>query len=330
MTEPLVSAHMIAYNHAPYIAEAIEGVLQQKTNFPFELVIGEDCSTDGTREIVFEYQKKYPDIIRVVTSDKNVGGKKNSYRTMKACRGRYIAFCEGDDYWHHPEKLQKQVNYMESHPECGLVYSRYDVYDVKSKKEIKDFLNCGNWEVLKNPSISDFVAPRDELWVGCTTCTVMVRRTLYEQIIESDPYLHQGEQFLMGDTQLWAELSLISEVSYITESLATYRLLPESATRSEDIKKGLRFCISACEMKLYLCDKHKLSEDIRRKVESAWCNASLLLAFYEKNADLALKIKKKKQTFTWKQWLQYFGAKYLVINYVCRIAASSRNLFRNL
>ena len=81
--EPLVSVKMITYNHASYIGQAIEGVVGQKTTFPFELVIGEDCSTDGTREIVFEYQKKFPDIIRVITSDKNVGGKKNSRRVTK-------------------------------------------------------------------------------------------------------------------------------------------------------------------------------------------------------------------------------------------------------
>src|SRR3990167_48992 len=130
MTEPLVSVKMITYNHAPFIVQAIDGVLQQKTHFIFELVIGEDCSTDGTHEIVLEYQKRYPNIIRVVTSDKNVGMKKNSYRAMKACQGKYIAYCEGDDYWHHPFKLQKQVDYLESHSECGLVYASYNVYHV--------------------------------------------------------------------------------------------------------------------------------------------------------------------------------------------------------
>src|SRR4030042_6002267 len=123
MTEPLVSVKMITYNHAPYIAQAIEGVLQQKTNFPFELVIGEDCSTDGTRAIVLEYQRKYSDIIRVITSDNNVGAYENIRRTSKACRGRYVAFCDGDDFWHDPSKLQKQTDYLETHPECGLVYS---------------------------------------------------------------------------------------------------------------------------------------------------------------------------------------------------------------
>ncbi len=328
MAEPLVSVKMITYNHAPYIAQAIEGVVQQKTTFPFELVIGEDCSTDGTREIVFEYHKKYPDIIRVITSDKNVGMNANGYRTMKACRGKYIAFCEGDDYWHHPNKLQKQAKYMENHPKCGMVYSSFDVYDAESKKVIKDYLKSVNRDIPRNPCISDFVSPKDEVWVGAVTCTVMVRRALYEQIIESDPYLHQSDRFLMGDTQLWAELSLISEVSHIPESLATYRQLSESASRSKDLRKSLRFWKSACEMRLYLCGKHHLSEHIRRKEESDWCDCSLILALYERNGKLALEVRKKKKTFTWKEWLVYLGAKHSVFHYVCRIAVSARNSLR--
>ena len=76
---------------------------------------------------------------------------------MKACRGKYIAFCEGDDYWHNPDKLQKQVDYLESHPECGLVYSSYDVYHVRSKKKINDYIKYRKWKIPENPSISDLV-----------------------------------------------------------------------------------------------------------------------------------------------------------------------------
>ena len=90
--EPLVSVKMLTYNHEPYIAKAIECVLAQKTNFAFELVIGEDCSTDGTREIVFDYAQRFPEIIRVITSDQNVGMKKNSKRVNAALRGKYIAW----------------------------------------------------------------------------------------------------------------------------------------------------------------------------------------------------------------------------------------------
>jgi glycosyltransferase involved in cell wall biosynthesis len=108
--KPLVSVNTVTYNQAPYIHRCIEGVLMQKTTFPFELVLGEDCSTDGTREIVMEYAQKYPDIIRVITSESNVGVTENVKRTTFACQGEFIAFCEGDDYWIDPLKLQKQYD----------------------------------------------------------------------------------------------------------------------------------------------------------------------------------------------------------------------------
>lgn len=323
MTEPLVSVSMVTYNHAPYIAQTIEGVLQQKSSFPIELVIGEDCSTDGTREIVFEYQKKYPDIIRVITSDKNVGGKTNIYRTGKACRGKYIACCEGDDYWHHPHKLQIQVDYLETHPECGLVFADCDVYVVGSTKSKKSFNYSNGHQSYAKLDIEQIIWGGIQKW----TCTAILRRNLLEQVIENDPYLHQNGEFLMGDTQFWAELSLISEVAYIPESLATYRVLDESASRSKDLIKHLRFWKSVHEMRLYLCNKYNLSESFRKKEESDWCNRSLQLAFHERNFNLASEVKKKKPTFTWKQWLQYFGAKNLVVYYVCRVSVLCRNVF---
>ena len=330
MTEPLVSVNMITYNHAPYIAQAIEGVLQQKGNFPVELVIGEDCSTDGTREIVLEYQKKHPDIIRVITSDKNVGMIKNGSRTQKACRGKYIAFCEGDDYWHHPYKLQKQVDYLESHPECGLVYSSFDVYYVKSKKLIKDFIRHRKWDMLENPDISGFVSGflegKNGLR-GISTCTVMVRRNLYEQIIESDPYLYESGHFLMGDTQLWAEFIAIAGIHYIPESLATYRRHEGSASNPKDIKQKLKFAILGSELMLYLCDKYNLPLSIRNEHEAKRCNSLLRLAFHERSKELADEVLKMKRKFTCDEWLRYLGAKNLVFYYFLRVAGLFRNLF---
>jgi glycosyltransferase involved in cell wall biosynthesis len=324
MTGPLVSVKMITYNHLPFITQAIEGVLQQKTTFPFELVIGEDCSTDGTREIVFDYQKKHPDIIRVVTSDKNVGMKKNGLRTLEACQGKYIAFCEGDDFWHHPGKLQKQVDYMESHPQCGLVFTECDIYLQREGKVVRN-VNCSHG--FRSPMHLNIEQIIEQGGKVVKTCSVMGRRKLIEQVSAGDPYLHQNEKFLMGDTQLFAELALISKVSYYPESLATYRIHDESATRSRDPKRVARFQQNASEMKLYLCDKHGLSASIRRRFESDWCNSSLFLAFFERNAALAEEVRKKK-TFTFKEWLLYYGAKNLMLNHFLRLAALCRNLLR--
>ena len=119
LTKPLVTVRTSTYQHGPYIKQCIEGVLMQKTNFAFEFIIGEDFSTDGTREIVFEYAKKYPDIIRVFTADYNVGSKANGRRCINAARGKYMALCEGDDYWIDPLKLQKQVDFLEKNKDSG-------------------------------------------------------------------------------------------------------------------------------------------------------------------------------------------------------------------
>jgi len=109
--EVLVSVIMLVYNHEAYIAQAIEGVLMQKTNFKYELIIGEDCSTDNSKEIIREYHKKYPDIIYPVYWKKNVGANKNANTIRARARGKYIATCEGDDYWCDEDKLQNQIDF---------------------------------------------------------------------------------------------------------------------------------------------------------------------------------------------------------------------------
>jgi glycosyltransferase involved in cell wall biosynthesis len=324
MNEPLVSIGMVTYNHAPYIAQAIEGVLQQQTNFPFELVIGEDCSPDGTREIVSEYHKKHPDIIRLIMSDENIGGLRNFLRIVYACQGKYLAFCEGDDYWHHPNKLQKQVDYLEHHPECGLVFTDYDFYFNSTRKLVSMVNHSKGFRLPMNLTIEQAIGPEGGV---IRTSTIMVRKQLLDQVIEGDPYLHQNEKLLVGDLQLFAEITLISRVSYFPESMATYRILEESASRSRDPIKTARFYKSACEVKLYLCDKHKLSENIRRTVESDWCNFSLRLAFHTRNRELADEVRRRKKTFTWKEWFQYHGAKQPMFNPPLRLAALVRRRF---
>src|SRR6516164_8232942 len=118
-----VSVFMITYNHGKYISEAIESIVSQKTNFEFELVIGEDCGPDDTRAICEQYAAKYPDIINLLPSDKNYGPMGNTIRVMYACTGKYVALCEGDDYWTDPYKLQKQVDFLEANPDFSICFA---------------------------------------------------------------------------------------------------------------------------------------------------------------------------------------------------------------
>ena len=117
-----VSVCMITYNHEMFIEKAIEGVLMQKTNFPVELVIGEDCSTDRTREICLKYKNEYPDRIKLLLREKNLGIMGNFIDTLQSCTGRYIALCEGDDYWTDPYKLQKQADFLDANAGFSICF----------------------------------------------------------------------------------------------------------------------------------------------------------------------------------------------------------------
>jgi glycosyltransferase involved in cell wall biosynthesis len=131
---------MITYNHEKFIAEAIEGVLMQKTDFPIELIIGEDCSTDRTREICIAYQQQYPGIIKLQLPETNKGMTRNFIENMQAAQGKYIALCEGDDYWTDPQKLQKQVDFLEANPGYNLCCHRYKIYNEANKTWTNDYV----------------------------------------------------------------------------------------------------------------------------------------------------------------------------------------------
>lgn len=119
-----VSIIMLTYNHAPYLKEAIEGVLAQKTDFPIELIICNDCSPDSSDEIIRPYAEKHPDIIRYYRHEKNIGFEENQRFAFQQCKGKYIAYCEGDDYWRDENKLQFQFDFLENNPDFVMTTAR--------------------------------------------------------------------------------------------------------------------------------------------------------------------------------------------------------------
>ncbi len=139
----MVSICCITYNHETFIAKAIEGFLMQQTSFPFKIIIGEDYSTDRTRDIVQKYARRHPELINLIISDTNVGILVNERRVMLEAKGKYIAFCEGDDYWTDPFKLQKQVDFLETHPEYSVCFHRWRNFYPESNEWKED--NCGQF-----------------------------------------------------------------------------------------------------------------------------------------------------------------------------------------
>lgn len=152
--EIMASVIMLTYNHEDYIAQALDSILMQETDFAYEILVGDDSSTDRTLDIVEEYRKRNPGVIRVVRHERNVGASRNAYDTMKASKGKYLASCEGDDYWTDVRKLQIQVDFLEAHKEfiaCThpvifvdkngeeLPQQRLEWVSTKSRFSLKDF-----------------------------------------------------------------------------------------------------------------------------------------------------------------------------------------------
>jgi glycosyltransferase involved in cell wall biosynthesis len=122
-----LSVMMITYNHENFIAQALQGIFAQRVNFEYEVVVGEDCSTDGTREILMDFCRRYPGRIVPLLRDRNLGAMRNLQQTLAACRGQYVALLEGDDYWTCEDKLQKQVDFLDAHPDYAVCCSRAQV-----------------------------------------------------------------------------------------------------------------------------------------------------------------------------------------------------------
>jgi glycosyltransferase involved in cell wall biosynthesis len=210
---PKVSVFMVTYNHEKFIAQAIESVLMQQTDFDYELVIGEDCSTDGTREIVKKYADQNPGRIKALFRPHNLGIRgpdSNGVLTLKECNGRYIAMLEGDDYWTDTLKLQKQADFLDAHPECAICFhNSEEFYDDGGRQS---WLYCS--EDQKE------ISTLEDLLSKCNfipSCSAMYRNGLFGDF--PDWYYTLG----MGDWTLHLLNAQYGDIGYINEVMGRHR-----------------------------------------------------------------------------------------------------------
>lgn len=220
--EPIVTVLLWTYNHINYLRAAVESVLNQKTAFNVEIVISDDCSTDGTTELVKEYQLRYSEKVRIILSLKNlfpygvIG-----IRAVHAARGKYVAFLEGDDYWTDPLKLQKQVDVLEANPNASAVFHDTMVLDAltgrtKAKRHyglVQGQLAYGQQDTVRNS-------------VLCHTSSILFRR---ESIIPLPKWM---SQVASGDMGIYFLCGCKGSLLRIPEFMSTYRKHPGGITNS--------------------------------------------------------------------------------------------------
>ena len=209
-----VTIRCITYNQKDYIRQCLDGFVMQRTNFRFEAIVHDDASTDGTDEIVREYAEKYPDIIKPIFETENQYSKHDGSlgRIMNAhTRGQYVAFCEGDDYWTDPLKLQKQADFLDANPQCSLTYHACkNVFSTPCK------INS-----LTGDNVKESYSEVDLATLySFQTATVMCRK----DILDSDLYKKaQAIGCVFGDILLYFSASRFGTIEGVNEQMSVYR-----------------------------------------------------------------------------------------------------------
>ena len=250
---PLVSILCATYNQKDYIAQTIEGFLLQKVNFPIEIIIHDDASTDGTADIVRKYEAKHPDLIKGVYQTENQYSKRvaiwDNFIYPKA-QGKYYAECEGDDYWTDPNKLQRQVDFLENHPDYIFSHTSFQYYDQTNGTFLEDKSAKKNLEIQQTEPDKIGLYILDSNQYRIQTVTTLYRSNLHSMITD---HFATSKYFLMGDTQVFFFASQFGKIHYDPTPTAVYRLTPNSAChRGERNKARLRFDLSCEEMRVYL------------------------------------------------------------------------------
>ena len=244
---PLVSVVVTTYNHEPYLATALDAILAQRCDFGVEIILGEDCSTDGTLAVCREYAEKYPEKITLIASAENVGWRANYRRCVEAAKGKYIAFCDGDDYWCNRDRLAEQVALMEQCSSVGLCYTLAERRDEKS--DLGGRFPVGEGHITLNDLLHDWCIE------NCTTLAKRELVSLYYTIEKPENH----PEWLTEDLPMWLFVAAHSGVAYIDRATAVHRVFPDSVSHSTSLAKRLAFCDSSSNIKLWFDGRYNAS-----------------------------------------------------------------------
>ncbi|MCP9748521.1 glycosyltransferase [Lacihabitans sp. CS3-21] len=220
--KPLVSVHLLTYNHAKFIAQSIESVVNQQTSFPFEIVIGDDHSTDGTSQIVDQYAAQYPDLIKVVRGKTNGGPQPNSIRILENSQGKYMAALEGDDYWIDPLKLQKQADFMEQNPDFAICFTNTRVEFFENNEEPYLLNSNIGKDVFE---LKDLIAETEVWFMGTATLFYTM-----SSIFPVQPWFHKTKS---GDIPMIMLAARHGKIKYLPDVTAAYRRHAAGASNTD-------------------------------------------------------------------------------------------------
>lgn len=268
--EIMVSILMPAYNHEKYISQAIDSALTQKTSFKFEVLIHDDCSKDSTLKLALQYAQKFSDKIHLFTEKENQGLIKSYKKLINVAKGKYLAILESDDFWLDENKLQEQVDFLESNPDYGLCSG--DII------EVDEYGNQINKKRTYNKHIRDKTRWYEELLGNRGVhgaCTCIFRKSDFDKYCSIDEFV--SNNFLTFDQPAFLSIAFNTKCKYFQKCLAAYRVLKTSVSNNSDRKKNMSFYLSIAKIEEYiisrfgtgniteLCYNHKICGSILGK-----------------------------------------------------------------
>jgi glycosyltransferase involved in cell wall biosynthesis len=270
---PMVSICCIAYNQQGYIKQALEGFLMQRTNFNFEVIIHDDASTDGTTEIIKDYAEKFPNIVKPIFQKQNkysTEGLNFQYKyVFPYANGKYIAFCEGDDFWIDPLKLQKQVDFLENNKDYGLVHTRAVQFSQENNR----------FEKLIGIESNDFESLITENSIS--NLTVCLRNDLFRKYMEEvKPY--QKKSWSTCDFPIWLWLILRTKFKFLNDITGVYRMIGTSISHHKDDAKRLKFYEGLIEILDYFLAEYN-TDRFTKIIRARYTSMMISMYFLTKN-----------------------------------------------
>ena len=273
----LISVVIPSYNRANTVGYTIDSIIAQKVNADIEIVIGDDCSTDNAREVLSQYKEKYPDIIRLFFWEENLGLGANWASCVKECRGKYICNCDNDDYWHNPDKLQLQLDYMEAHPDCNVLITNHRCH------------NRDTGVITEEVAFINRKLPLQEaMWSSCRFCnaTIMYRSEFLSSHVNLDDFITR--RFSLQDWPVWVILSAYTDFEILPVSTATFGIETVSITRPDSYEKLEKRLKEDAKVSKYLGElfpeKFTQSDD-----GGKWINMQLMAMAFRKEDYIAAK-----------------------------------------
>lgn len=275
---PVVSVLVLAYNQAAFLRQTLDGILAQRLDVPFEVLVGDDCSTDDSRELLTEYADRYPSRIRLFVHARNLGMHANHAFLLDRARGPYIAYCEGDDYWTVPDKLQRQLDCFKADPELGLVHSNYlNLIHLAGRWRTRVAFRSRRQLSMRDGHLYPVMLQSNRI----QTCTVMCRTELLREYRKTGPGV---DSYLVGDWPQTLWLTHQARVAFLPEPMAAYRRTAGSATNS-GANQRVQFGLDALRMVGDFCDYFSDPVSVRNAALSAQHSALMNLAFMARDEE---------------------------------------------